>query len=133
MPHINFDSFSNIIDGKLVATTSFHHGINPANNNELWPAPLSTTDDVQAAVDAAKRGAQVWAATPIADRQQKIIQLADELANNTESFAKILTQEQGKPVSDSDGHGCRAWILPLLTDLFSLLRHASKSCKRCRC
>lgn len=101
MAHLTFDSFSNIIDGQLVATTSVRCGIDPANNKELWPTPVSTADHVQAAVDAAKRGALVWAATPITERQQRVLQFADELANNTESLAKILTREQGKPVSRS--------------------------------
>ena len=98
MGSVAFDTFANVIDGKLVSTTSTRHGINPATLEPLPPVPVSTRDNVRDAVAAAKRAAPAWAATPLNDRQQRVVQLADALASRAADFAKMLTLEQGKPV-----------------------------------
>lgn len=99
MSIINFSHFLNIIDGKEEPTKATRHGINPANKQQLWPAPVSTPDDVDASVNAARRAAPGWAATPWSERQNCVIKFAEALASHSESFAKLLTLEQGKPVS----------------------------------
>ena len=98
MAPVTFDKFYNVIDGKLVSTTNTRHGINPARIEELPPVPVSTKQDVDAVVDAAKRAAPAWAATPIEERKRLLVQLADALSSQQDEFAKMLTLEQGKPV-----------------------------------
>lgn len=97
---MNFSSFLNIVDGKETPTQAARYGINPANKENLWPAPVSTLDDVHAAVDSARRAAPAWAATPWSDRQGCVSKLADALAGHAQGFAKLLTLEQGKPVGN---------------------------------
>lgn len=99
MAPVTFDKFWNIIDGKLVSTANTRHGINPARIEELPAVPVSTKDDVNAAVDAAKRAAPAWAATPIEERKRLLVQFAEALSSQKDEFAKMLTLEQGKPVS----------------------------------
>lgn len=98
MPTVTFDSFANVIDGKLVSTPETRHGINPATKENLFPVPVSTRGTVDTAVAAAKRASAAWSAIPWSERQQCLIRLADAIEAQTEDFAKMLTLEQGKPV-----------------------------------
>lgn len=108
---IDFTHVSNIIDGSTRPTQAVRYGINPATEESLWPAPVSSSDDVDAAVDAAKRAAPVWAATSWTDRQKCVAQFADALESHADQFAKMLVLEQGKLVGDAgsnatpSGHG----------------------------
>ncbi|KAK2591431.1 hypothetical protein QQS21_010871 [Conoideocrella luteorostrata] len=103
MSRVAFDTFQNVIDGKLVSTTNTRHGINPARLEELPSVPVSSQDDVQAAVNAARRAATSWATVPLQERQQRVVQLADALVSQKEEFANMLTLEQGKPLSAAAG------------------------------
>jgi acyl-CoA reductase-like NAD-dependent aldehyde dehydrogenase len=100
MESLDFSQFANVVDGKAKPTQQVRHAINPANKSQLWPAPVSTIEDVDAAVDAAKHAAPLWAATSWTERQACVSQLADALANCAEKFAEILTLESGKPVCE---------------------------------
>ena len=95
---LGFSSFSNIIDGRAKPTKLTRHGVNPATQENLWPSPLSTLEDVDAAVDAATRAKTAWAGVPWEDRQKLVSDLADALCNHAKEFAMLLTTEQGKPV-----------------------------------
>ncbi|KAL7947617.1 Aldehyde/histidinol dehydrogenase [Trichoderma barbatum] len=112
MTPINFEAFYNIIDGKLEATVETRHGVNPATLEKLPPVPVSTRKDVNRAVNAAKHATAAWAATPIEERKQKVIQFADALVALADQFGKMLTTEQGKPLSTAIGeaHGAAAFL-----------------------
>ncbi|KAL7934741.1 Aldehyde/histidinol dehydrogenase [Trichoderma chlorosporum] len=112
MAPVNFESFYNVIDGKLEATPDTRHGINPATLEKLPPVPVSSQKDVDRAVDAAKRAAAGWAATPIEERKQKLAQYADAVTALADQFGKMLTAEQGKPLSLAIGeaHGAASFL-----------------------
>lgn len=99
MESLNFSQFSNIIDGKTKLTSQTRHAINPANEEQLWTCPVSSIEDVDAAIQAAKRAAPSWAATSWAERQKCVRELGDALAGYAEKFAEILTLESGKPIA----------------------------------
>ena len=95
---LDFSTFSNIINGERTQTEVVRHGINPANNEKLFPCPVSTQSDVDAAIKAARTAFRSWKKTPIEVRKEKIQAFtADFLAHKAE-FSKLLTTEQGKPV-----------------------------------
>ncbi|KAM5341357.1 hypothetical protein ACJ41O_014388 [Fusarium nematophilum] len=96
---VGFETFANIIDGRFRTTERTRHGVNPSTLEPLPPIPLSGPDEVNAAVDAARRGLAVWASVPLAKRQQAVIKFADAIAGQAEGFAALLSREQGKPVS----------------------------------
>jgi acyl-CoA reductase-like NAD-dependent aldehyde dehydrogenase len=58
-------------------------------------------DQLNQAVAAAKAAFPAWAATPIAERRKAIAQIADVIEQNSAELARLLTQEQGKPISDA--------------------------------
>lgn len=102
LPAFNvFGEYYNTIDGKLSSTQQTRHGINPATGKPNAEVPVSTPQDVDAAIDAAKRAFKTWSKVPYAERQQALYKYADAIEANAEDFAKLLTQEQGKPVSST--------------------------------
>ena len=95
---LDWTTFHNVIDGKLESTKKTRHSINPATGKPNPEVPLSTPEDVDKAMNAAKKAFRGWADTPYAKRQEALLAYADGIEAETEGFAKMLTQEQGKPV-----------------------------------
>jgi len=96
---LDFSTFQNVINGKLTSTKNTRHGINPATAEPLPEVPVATPADVDAAVDAAKEAFKSWSKTEWSERQKACQAFGDALAKYKEQFAKLLTKEQGKPVS----------------------------------
>lgn len=94
-----FSDFKNTINGKLTTTKETRHGINPATGKPNPPVPVSTQEDVDAAVSAGKEAFKSWSQTDFAERKKAVLALADALEKHSADFAKLLTMEQGKPVS----------------------------------
>ncbi len=93
-----FHDFYNTIDGKLTGTEKTRHGINPANGKPNAEIPVATPQDVDNAVAAARKAFKTWSKTPWDRRKKAVVDFADALEQHTDDFAKLLTQEQGKPV-----------------------------------
>ncbi|KAI0020248.1 aldehyde dehydrogenase [Xylariomycetidae sp. FL0641] len=94
---LSFDTFSNVIDGKLSSTAETRCSVNPSTLTNNPPVPVSTYDDVNEAVRAARKAAGSWAQLPWADRRDAIEQFATGLEEHLDGFARLLTTEQGKP------------------------------------
>ena len=97
-----FSDFKNTINGKLTTTKETRNGINPATGKANPPVPVSTQEDVDNAVNAGKAAFKKWAKVPYQERKKSVLEFADALEKHTEDFAKMLTQEQGKPVTTSN-------------------------------
>ncbi|WP_394199155.1 aldehyde dehydrogenase family protein [Litoreibacter albidus] len=76
---------------------------NPANEEILGTIAEGTVDDALAAVDAAHRAQPGWAARPAVERAALVDKLADAVAARTNDLAKLVTLEQGKPLSQARG------------------------------
>lgn len=96
---LDWTSYSNVINGKLTQTSETRCGINPATGKPNPDVPVTTQEDVDRAMEAAQKAFPGWAATPMADRQKAVLDFADALEKEHGAFSKMLTQEQGKPVS----------------------------------
>ncbi|KAL2850775.1 Aldehyde/histidinol dehydrogenase [Aspergillus pseudodeflectus] len=94
-----FEDFQNIINGKKSSTAETRHGINPATAKPNPEVPVSTQTDVDDAVAAAQEAFKTWSEVPLAERANALRAFADGLEPYAEDFAKLLTQEQGKPLS----------------------------------
>ena len=95
---LQFDTFSNVINGKLVSTESTRHGINPATKKPNLGVPVSTQKDLDDAVAAAKAAFTTWSRVPIEERREKLLAYAEAVKEHADEFAKLLTTEQGKPL-----------------------------------
>ena len=62
-------------------------------------ATNNANKEVDAAMEAAAKAFKTWSKVPYAERQQALNKFADAIDAHAEDFAKLLTQEQGKPVS----------------------------------
>ena len=92
-----------LINGALVAGDASMDVINPATEEAFAQAPRASKDQLNQAVAAAKAAFPAWAATPIAERKAALAAIADVIQANAGELARLLTQEQGKPIGDATG------------------------------
>ncbi|KAL7765856.1 hypothetical protein ACKLNR_003772 [Fusarium oxysporum f. sp. zingiberi] len=95
---LNFTEFFNVIDGKLKTTKETSQGVNPSTLEKNPPVPVSTREDVDRAVQAAKKASEAWAEVPYKERQALEAKFADGIDLINEDLAVLLTKEQGKPL-----------------------------------
>lgn len=103
-----FENFQNTINGKQSTTAEKRHGVNPALAQPNPDVPVSTQEDVNNAVAAADEAFKTWADVPFAERQKAVLAYADEVEKHATDFAKLLVQEQGKPVQPLPCESCIA-------------------------
>jgi len=77
--------------------------LNPATEEVLGQLPHASTKDLDDALDAAKRGFEVWRRTNANERGKVLRTVADLMRANADSLAHIMTVEQGKPLAESKG------------------------------
>lgn len=89
------------IDGQWVAPsgTARAEVINPATEASLGEIALGQAEDVERAVQAARRAFPAWSATPPAQRAGVLGRLHALLLERAELFAQALTLEMGAPIS----------------------------------
>ena len=75
----------------------------PATAEVIARVPLSTVDEVDAAVQAAARSFPAWSATPVTARVQHLFQLKGLLEEHLDELARTVTRECGKTLSESAG------------------------------
>jgi acyl-CoA reductase-like NAD-dependent aldehyde dehydrogenase len=92
-----------LIDGALVDGDAEMDVINPATEEVLARCPRASKAQLDAAVAAAQRAFPAWRDTPIAERKAKLTAIADIIQANATELARLLTQEQGKPIADATG------------------------------
>lgn len=92
-----------LIGGKLVEGAETLDVINPATGRTFTVAPRANRAQLDAAVDAAKAAFPDWSKRPIAERSAFLLKLADALEAGKDTFARLLTQEQGKPLAHAQG------------------------------
>ena len=95
--------FKLLIGGKLVPGAATLNVINPATEDVFATAPRADHAQLDQAVAAAKAAFPAWSATPIRQRGALLAKLADELEARQNDFARLLTEEQGKPLPHAMG------------------------------
>lgn len=90
-----------LIDGKMVDGDLKMPVVNPATEDVLAQCPRASKAQLDKAVAAAKAAFPAWAATPLDERRKLIVKIAEAIEANTGELARILTSEQGKPLSDA--------------------------------
>lgn len=87
-----------LIDGKLVDGASSMEIVNPATGKAFASCARADAAQLDAAVAAAKAAFPDWAARPFSERRELLDRYADAIEARKEEFARLLTQEQGKPL-----------------------------------
>ena len=75
--------------------------VNPADEQVIGTVPAGSAEDVDTAVRAARAAFPGWAATPPAERAERIAALRDGLAARREEIAETVTAELGAPLAFS--------------------------------
>lgn len=75
--------------------------INPATGKTIREYKLHTAKDVQSAIENAHACFLQWRNVPIAKRAQALLSVADVLQRNKESYARLITEEMGKPLAQA--------------------------------
>jgi len=76
---------------------------NPATGEEVGQTPLSTPEEVDAAVRSAAAAWRDWRKTPATERVQPLFRLKQLLEENLEDLARTITIECGKTLAESRG------------------------------
>jgi alpha-ketoglutaric semialdehyde dehydrogenase len=98
--------YKNFINGEWVDSRggSAHENRNPANTDELVGMFVSSTsEDVDAAVDAAAAAYKKWRLVPAPKRAEILFRAAELLLRHKEDFAKDMTREMGKVLAEARG------------------------------
>lgn len=106
-------TFSNYINGNAVPAVEYSEILNPASGHSIGFSPISTDSDVDLAVDAAIKAQRVWGKASDEERRAVVFKVAKILEENQEWLAKLVTMEQGKPLSGPGARfeleACIAW------------------------
>jgi betaine-aldehyde dehydrogenase len=91
---------ANFIDGeRLPAAGETEAILNPATGEELARAPISSGEEVDAAVTAARRAFGGWSQATPAQRAQALLELAQALEDHGPEIARMEALNAGKPLA----------------------------------
>lgn len=94
-----------LIDGEFVQskTSQWRDVINPATQEVLARVPFATADEIEAAIEAARKAFVTWRKTPIGTRARIFLRYQQLIRENMKELAAMLTAEQGKTLPDAEG------------------------------
>jgi betaine-aldehyde dehydrogenase len=94
------DTLRNLIDGDSVSGNGGDTMavLNPATGEEQWRAPVSSVEDVDRAVRAARRAFEGWSQRTPAERSQSLLALAAVLEEHGDAIARLEALNAGKPI-----------------------------------
>jgi malonate-semialdehyde dehydrogenase (acetylating) / methylmalonate-semialdehyde dehydrogenase len=98
-------TLDNFIGGRWVKarTTEFFDVHNPAAGDLIGRTPLSTGEDVEAAVQAGTAAFPAWRDTPVNARVQVLYRFKALLEQQFEELARTVTTEHGKTLDEARG------------------------------
>ncbi|GER42094.1 methylmalonate-semialdehyde dehydrogenase, partial [Striga asiatica] len=93
----------NLIGGRFIDSQSLTSidVLNPATQQVVAQVPLSTGEELKAAVFAAKRAFTLWRNTPVTTRQRIMFKLQELIRRDIDKLAGVITAEQGKTLKDA--------------------------------
>lgn len=107
--------YSMLIGGKAVAADKTFDVKNPATGETVGRCPVASKEHLDQAVDTARRAFADWSRTSDDERAATCRKMADAVAAHAEELARLLTQEQGKPLkgigSEAEVNGCNVWAM----------------------
>ena len=100
----------NYIDGNWTdsKTEDYYKVINPVNLEVLGKTPLSRLEELDEAVQAAKKTFMKWRKTPPVERARYLFKLQNLIEDNFEDIARLITEENGKNIHSARGEVQRA-------------------------
>src|SRR6476661_8257758 len=99
-------TYNNYIGGKWVPSESgeVFENVNPADTRDvIGRFPLSTSEDINNAVNAAQQAFNRWRQTPAPRRAELLFRLGEILIRNKDRFTADMTREMGKVLKEAGG------------------------------
>jgi betaine-aldehyde dehydrogenase len=92
-------TLKNFIDGETADPVEgrTEEVLNPANAEPFAVAPVSTAEDVDRAVSAARRAFESWSQTTPRARSEAVLRLAGTIEDHAEELAELESADAGKP------------------------------------
>lgn len=90
------------IDGAFVRTSSGHEVFGKADGRLIARCGYASTDDLNAAVSAAKAASGGWASKAPAERSRVLLAMAKALEGRLREFAALESHHAGKTVTDAE-------------------------------
>ena len=100
------EAFGNYIGGAWTApgSGSTFESINPARRRDVVGIfPDSGSDEVDAAVQSARRALRDWSRVPAPQRGEILRRIGDLLSEAKDDIAREMTREMGKPFAETRG------------------------------
>jgi acyl-CoA reductase-like NAD-dependent aldehyde dehydrogenase len=92
-------AYQMLIGGKMVDGDLKMDVINPATEQVIARCPRASLAQLDDAVAAARAAFPAWSAMAMDGRRAALVKAADTIEANASEIARILTQEQGKPLA----------------------------------
>ncbi|MEH6471325.1 MAG: aldehyde dehydrogenase family protein [Halopseudomonas sp.] len=85
--------------------------LNPATEEVIAECPQASTEQLDQAVEVAQRAFEQWKRSSDDERQQLLNAIADQMEQRADELARVITQEQGKPLflAKAEVGGAIAW------------------------
>ncbi len=94
---MKYPDVRNYVDGSFVKSDrEFIDVMNPSDGSVISRVPLSTHDDLNIAVQSARRAFPGWSSTPIKERVQVFFKYKALLEKHIDELAELVTEENGK-------------------------------------
>lgn len=97
------ETYGNYSDGKWVSSPETMPVLNPATEEIVANVSVATGEQVQQALEAAKRAQKDWARRTGVERGALLRKWADLVDRDKEPLARLLSQEEGKPLAEARG------------------------------
>src|SRR5678816_1995739 len=99
---MKYPEVRNYRDGSFVAgDLPFIDVYNPSDGSVISRVPMSTRDDVDAAISSAERAFPGWSRTPIKERVQVFYKYKALLEKHIDELAALVSEENGKVTSEA--------------------------------
>src|SRR5687768_8084555 len=97
------DVKQNYLNGQWIGGAETIEVVNPATGETTARVAAVTREQVRQALTDAQTAFEPWRALPAKARADYLLAIASELARRTEEIARLITQENGKPLAQSRG------------------------------
>jgi alpha-ketoglutaric semialdehyde dehydrogenase len=102
-------TLAHFIDGQRVAAPPVHESENPSDTRDIVARfPNGGIDEVNAAVEAARRAFPGWSAASPEVRSDCLDRIGEAILKSREKLGRLLSREEGKTVSEGIGEVTRA-------------------------
>ncbi|HMS39918.1 MAG TPA: aldehyde dehydrogenase family protein, partial [Pyrinomonadaceae bacterium] len=100
---MKYEAVKNYYNGEFFKSSSDESldVISPIDGNLLSKVPMSTTDELNKAVESAKNAFPKWSQTPIKERVQVFFRYRSLLEKNLDELTKLVSEENGKTYDEA--------------------------------